>query len=92
MKSSRAFQESPVYPPVSGRDSSATLTVEEQRQRQELRVERDKKRLLMMEQKLKEDEQALTEYSRIVSERGASAEAVRLVAPVFPPETGPKSP
>lgn len=83
--------DSSAYPPVSGGRAAAPLTIEEQRQRQELRVDRDKARLAMLQQKLKEDEQALSEYNRIVSERGAGAEAVKLVAPsVFPPDSGPR--
>ena len=81
-----------MYPPVSGGRPKAPLTVEEQRQRQELRVERDKARLGMMQQRLKEDEQALTEFTRVQAERGADSAAVKLVAPVFPPDTGPRAP
>lgn len=83
-----------LYPPVSGGAPrpAAPLTVEEQRQRQELRVERDKARLGMMQQRLKEDEQALAEFTRVQAERGAESAAVKLVAPVFPPDTGPRAP
>ena len=76
------------YPPASGGTvrPSAPLTVEEQRQRQELRVQRDEARIVIQQQRLREDQQALNEYKRIEAERGASADAVKLV---FPSKEGP---
>ena len=66
--------------------SGAPLTIKEQRERAELRVERDKARLVMMQQRMKEDEQRLAEYQRVEAQRGSSADAVRLV---FPDQFGP---
>ena len=66
--------------------STASLTLSEQRERAELRVDRDKARLQMLQQRLKEDEQRVSEYRRLEAERGSNADAVRLV---FPPASSP---
>ena len=58
------------------------LTVSEQRERAALRVERDQKKLEMLQLKLKEDEMRLAELKRVEAERGPATEAVKLV---FPP-------
>ena len=60
----------------------ASLTVGEQRERAALRLERDEKRIEMLKLKLLEDQQRLSELQRVEVERGAGAEAVKLV---FPP-------
>ena len=69
----------------SGRITSP-LTVQEQRERAELRVDRDKAKLQMMQQRIKEDEQLLSEYRRVEAQRGGDADAVRLI---FPDQFGP---
>ena len=61
--------------------SPASLTVKEQRERAELRVDRDKKKLEMMQQRIREDEQTLSELKRVEGERGGESDAVRLVFP-----------
>ena len=66
---------------------SAPLTVTEQRERAELRVERDKAKLKMLELKLQEDQQRLGELRRVEADRGPGADAVRMI---FPPDAGPK--
>ena len=67
--------------------SPASLTVKEQRERAELRVDRDKKKLEMMQQRIREDEQTLSELKRVEGERGGESDAVRLV---FPTPDGPR--
>jgi len=61
---------------------STPLTLAEQRERAQLRVDRDKTRIEMLTQRLREDEQRLAEYRRVEVEQGANAQAVRMV---FPP-------
>ena len=58
-----------------------------QRERAELRVDRDKKKLEMMQQRIREDEQTLSELKRVEGERGGESDAVRLV---FPTPDGPR--
>ena len=62
---------------------AAPLTISEQRERAELRVDRDKLKVANLEQRLKEDEQRLGEIKRLEGERGGDSEAVRLI---FPPK------
>ena len=59
----------------------AQLTIGEQRERAELRVDRDKLKINNLEQRLKEDEQRLTELKRMEAERGGSSEAVKMIFP-----------
>ena len=61
---------------------AAPLTVGEQRERAQLRLDRDKARLKMIEQKIREDEERVAEFRRVEAERGATSEAVKLI---FPP-------
>jgi len=63
------------------------MTIGEQRARQELRVERDKAKLRMLELKLREDEEGLAEFKRVEAEQGSNALAVKMS--VFPPTAGP---
>lgn len=97
-RETRIFITQPRYAPVKAEggasaskagmpSSTAPLTVSEQRERAELRVERDKARLKMLELRLREDESRLSELRRIEADRGPGAEAVKLV---FPPDAGPK--
>ncbi|KAL3904434.1 MAG: hypothetical protein SGPRY_011286 [Prymnesium sp.] len=65
--------------------SSAPLTIAEQKERAELKVERDKAKLRMLSLKLQEDEQRLGELMRVEKDRGPDSAAVRMV---FPPATG----
>ena len=87
----RVFISRPARPAVAGGGTessrpaappTAALTTAEARERAELRVQRDQKRIEMMQLKLREDEQALSEARRVESERGSGADAVRLI---FPP-------
>ena len=50
-------------------------------------VDRDKKKLEMMQQRIREDEQTLSELKRVEGERGGESDAVRLV---FPTPDGPR--
>ena len=52
-------------------------------------MSRDKAKLQMLEQRLREDEQRLAEFNRIEAQSGAGGDAVKLV---FPPATGPIQP
>ena len=58
---------------------SVPLTIQEQRLRQELRLDRDKARLARLEQTIREDLQRLDIYKRNEELRGPDASAVRLV-------------
>ena len=56
-------------------------------QRKRSSVDRDKKKLEMMQQRIREDEQTLSELKRVEGERGGESDAVRLV---FPTPDGPR--
>ena len=75
-------RRTPMDAPSADPRAAIPLTVGEQRERAELRVDRDKTKLQMLQQRLKEDEQRVAEYRRVEAERGAAAEAVKLI---FPP-------
>jgi len=59
----------------------APLTLGEQRERAELRVDRDKMKIANLEQRLREDEQRVGELRRVEQERGGTSEAVKLLFP-----------
>jgi hypothetical protein len=75
---------------TEGRQAAASLptsplTIEEQRSRAELRVDRDKAKLLRLQEVIRSDEQRLAEYKRVEKQSGPDASAVRLVFP--PPDS-----
>lgn len=80
--SSRTTPTKQALPSADARPS-APLTMSEQRERAELRVDRDRLKLNNLEQRLKEDEQRLNEYKRMEAERGSDAQAVSKL--IFPP-------
>lgn len=59
----------------------AQLTLQEQRERAELRVERDQKNLENLKQKMQEDQQRVREYQRLEAERGGASDAVKMIFP-----------
>lgn len=61
--------------------AKAPLTIKEQRERAALRVDRDKAKLQMIQQRIREDEQSLTEIERVEAQRGGDSEAVKLIFP-----------
>ena len=80
-------------PPSSTRAAPAKtpLTIREQRERAALRVDSDKARLQVLQQRIKEDEQVLSEYRRVERQQGGDADAVRLDSRlIFPDQLGPK--
>ena len=52
-----------------------------QRERAELRVERDQKNLENLKQKMQEDQQRVREYQRLEAERGGASDAVKMIFP-----------
>lgn len=66
---------------------AAPLTAAEVRERAELRLERDKTKIRMLELKVQEDEQMLGEARRIETERGPAGTPTTNL--IFPPPVGP---
>lgn len=84
----RVFLAPPKADPPPANKATAMMmvpaTVGEQKERALLRLDRDRAKLQMIQTRIKEDEQRLVEAQRVEAERGASAEAVKLV---FPPSS-----